>query len=124
MEPQHAMQTAAILLGIGALGGLVMAALRFKGAARPPSSFAMGHGLLAGAALTLLVYSWCTVGIPPLAQLATGILILAALGGAYLNLRFHAKMQPLPIPIIVGHAATAAVGLIVLLLAVFQGGTP
>jgi len=123
MEPQHAMQTAAILLAIGALGGLVMAAIRLKGADRPPSFFAMGHGLLAAAALTLLVYSWCTVGIPPLAQLATGVLVLAALGGAYVNLNYHAQMRALPIPLVIGHAATAAVGFVLLLLAVFQGPT-
>ena len=68
-----------------------MAAIRLKGVDRPPSSFAMAHGVLAAAALTLLIYSWFTVGIPQLAQIATGVLVLAAPGGTYLNLRFHSE---------------------------------
>jgi hypothetical protein len=121
MEPQLALQTAAILLGIGALGGVVMAAIRLKVAPRPPSSLAMVHGVLAAAGLTLLVYSWCTVGIAPLAKLATSVLLVAALGGTYVNLRYHSQMQPLPVPLIVGHAAIAAVGFVILLFAIFQG---
>ena len=117
MEPLLAMQTAAVLIAIGALGGLVMAGVRLKGAERPPSSLAMAHGLMAGAALTLLIYSWLTVGLPQFAQWATGVLVLAALGGAYINLRYHSKMLPLPVPLIVGHAMIAATGFILLLLA-------
>jgi hypothetical protein len=121
MEPPHAVQTAAILLGIGALAGLVMAGIRLKGAPRPPSSIAMLHGVLAAAGLTLLVYSWCTVGIAPMAKAATGILIIAALGGTYLNLRYHSQMQPLPVPLMIGHAAIAVVGFVILLFAIFPG---
>lgn len=120
MEPFLALQTAAALLAIAALGGITMALIRFRGADRPPSSFAMAHGLLAGAALTLLVYSWATVGIPPLAQAATVVLALAGLGGTYVNLRFHSQMLPLPIPLIVGHALLAVIGFTLLLVAVIQ----
>ena len=45
------MQAAAILFGLAALGGLVMAFLRWSGAPRPPDWLAMGHGLLAAAGL-------------------------------------------------------------------------
>ena len=111
------MQTAAILLGIGAVGGMVMAAIRLKGTERPPSSFAMAHGVAAASGLTLLVYSWFTAGIPQLAQVATIVLVIAALGGTYINLQFHAKMKALPIALVVGHATIAAVGFVLLLLA-------
>jgi hypothetical protein len=121
MEPQLALQTAAILLGIGALGGLVMTVIRLKGAPRPPSSIAMAHGVLAAAGLTLLIYFWYTTGIAPLAKLATVVLILAALGGTYINLRYHSQMQPLPMSWIVAHAGIAVVGFVMLLFAVVQG---
>jgi hypothetical protein len=57
MEPNVSMQAAAVLLGAGALGGLVMAGIRLKGEARPPTWLAMVHGVLAAAALTLLIHA-------------------------------------------------------------------
>jgi hypothetical protein len=120
MDPVHAMNTAAVLFAIAALGGLTMAAMRLRGADRPPSSFAMLHGLLAGAGLTLLVYAWCTVGIPVLAQYSVIVLALAAAGGAYMNLRYHSQMLPLPVPIMVGHALVAVSGFALLLAALMQ----
>jgi hypothetical protein len=120
MDPVHAMNTAAVLFAIAALGGLTMAAIRLRGADRPPSSFAMLHGLLAGAGLTLLVYAWCTVGIPVLAQYSVIVLALAAAGGAYMNLRYHSQMLPLPVPIMVGHALVAVSGFALLLAALMQ----
>jgi hypothetical protein len=120
MDPVHAMNTAAVLFAIAALGGLTMAAIRLRGADRPPSSFAMLHGLLAGAGLTLLVYAWCTVGIPVLAQYSVIVLALAAAGGAYMNLRYHSQMLPLPIPLMIGHALVAVSGFALLLVALLQ----
>jgi hypothetical protein len=120
MEPYLALRTAVVLLAIAALGGVTMALIRLRGADRPPSSFAMAHGLLAAAALTLLLYSWFTVGIPQLAQAATVVLGLAALGGTYVNLRFHSQMLPLPIPLMIGHALLAVAGFTLLLVAVIQ----
>ncbi len=120
MEPNMSMQVAAALLGMGALGGLVMAGIRFSGAPRPPSWIAMLHGVLAAAGLTLLIYSALTVGIPRMAQLATGLLVLAALGGTVINLQFHSKMLALPKPLIVGHALLAVSGFALLVLAILQ----
>jgi hypothetical protein len=61
------LQTATILLGLTAVGGLIMAFIRFSGAERPPSWLAMGHGLLAASGLTLLLYAGLTTGIARLA---------------------------------------------------------
>ena len=119
MEPNLSMQAATVLLGAGAVGGLVMAGIRLKGAERPPSWLAMGHGVLAAAALTLLTYAALTVGIPQLAQFGLGLLILAAIGGAGINLLYHSKMLPLPIPLIIGHALIAVSGFVLLLVSVF-----
>ena len=120
MEPLLSMTTATVLLAIAAAGGVVMAAIRFKGAPRPPSSIAMLHGLLASAALTLLLYAWFTVGIPGLARAAVLFFVVAAVIGLWLNLRFHSQMQTLPIKPIVAHALIAVVGFVLLLLVLIQ----
>ena len=110
MDSKLLMQTAIALLVITAAGGLLMAFQRFSGAERPPSWLAILHGLLAGSALTLLLFAGFTVGIPRFAWIGTGLLVLAALGGLYLNLAFHDKRVPLPKSIIIGHAVVAVVG--------------
>jgi len=122
MEPYMSMQAATVLLGAGALGGLVMMGIRLKGEARPPSWLAMVHGVLAAAALTLLIYAALTVGIPMLALYAIGLLVIAAIGGTAINLLYHSKMLPLPIWLIIVHALLAAVGFVLLLVSVLGLG--
>jgi len=119
MEPNSLMQTAAILFGMAAGGGLLMAGMRLSGIPRPPAWLAMGHGLLAAAGLTLLAYAAAAVGIPSMAQLALGLMVTAAIGGAAMNLLFHWKLLPLPIPLMVGHASLAALGFVLLLVSIF-----
>ncbi len=114
------LQTATALFALAALGGALMAGIRFSGRPRPPSWLAMGHGLLAAAGLTLLIYAELTVGLPTLAELALGILIVAAIGGASINLLFHAKQLALPKPLVILHATLAVVGLVLLLTSVFD----
>jgi|SRR5687767_702455 len=111
------MKTASVLLALAALGGLTMAGIRFGGKPQPPAWLAMGHGLLAAAALTLLLYGYFTVGLPALAVWALMLFLIAAAGGAFLNLNYHAKMLPLPKGLIVGHAAVAVAGFALLLAA-------
>jgi hypothetical protein len=110
MDARTMMTTATILLALTALGGLLMAGMRFAGADRPPSWLAMGHGLLAGAGLTLLLYAGFTVGIPSTAWIGVALLVLAALGGTYLNLAYHARLLALPKGIVVVHALLAVAG--------------
>ena len=117
MEPALMMKTALVLLTITALGGIVMAVIRLGRNANPPSWLAMLHGLLAGSALTLLLYAYCTVGLPALAGWALLLFVLAALGGVYLNLGYHAKALALPKSIVVVHAVIAVVGYVMLLMA-------
>ena len=118
----HLLQTAAGLFGVAALGGLLMAIIRLRGAPHPPAWLAFGHGLLAAAGLTLMIYAACTVGLPPLAQFALGALLVAALGGSVLNLMYHQKQLPLPVGIMVVHALLAVTGFVMLFLAAF--GSP
>lgn len=110
----------AILFGTAAVGGAVMATMRFSGIPRPPAWMAMGHGLMAGAGLTLLIYAAMTLGIPPIAQFALGFFVIAAMGGAIMNLFFHWKLLPLPIPLMVIHASLAITGSVLLLICVYN----
>lgn len=120
MEPVLIMKTASSLLAIAALGGLTMAGIRFAGKPQPPTWLAMLHGFLAGAALTLLLYAYFTVGLPTLACWALLLFLIAAAGGAFLNLNYHWKMLPLPKGLIVGHAGVAVVGYALLLAATWE----
>jgi hypothetical protein len=117
MEPVLIMKTASVLLAIAALGGLTMAGIRFGGKPQPPTWLAMLHGFLSAAALTLLLYAYFTVGLPALASWALLLFLLAAAGGAFLNLNYHWKMLPLPKGMIAGHALIAVVGFALLVAA-------
>ena len=116
------MQAAAIVLGLAAIGGLTLAAIRLRGTPRPPTWMAIGHGIVAATGLILLGYAAATTGVPQLAQIALGVLVLAAAGGATIFLGFHMKERPLPIPFVIGHGLIAIVGYALLLVAMFRGG--
>jgi mannose/fructose/N-acetylgalactosamine-specific phosphotransferase system component IID len=117
MDALFMMKTAAALFAIAAVGGLVMAIIRFRGADRPPSWLAMLHGLLAGAALTLLIYAWATAGLPKLAKAAVGVFVVVALVGSWINLNFHARLLPLPKGTVLLHGVVAVAAFVMLLLA-------
>ena len=124
MEPILFMKTASVLLALTAVGGLIMAGMRFAGKPQPPAWLAMVHGLLAGAAVTLLLYAYFTVGLPALAGWALLLFLIAAAGGAFLNLNYHWKMLPLPMGLIVGHAGVAVAGFALLLAATWAATHP
>ena len=113
------LKTATALFAAAALGGVIMAVIRFSGQPRPPSWLAMGHGLLAASGLTLLAYAHCTVGVPAYAQYALVLFLIAAIGGAAMNLLFHDKQRSLPIPLMIVHALLAVSAFMLLLLSVF-----
>ena len=108
--------TSTILLAITAAGGLVMAGI-FKGNQHPPTWLAMLHGFLAAAAVTLLLYAAATVGLPGMALTALVLFLVAAAGGAVLNLNYHWKQLPLPRWLIIVHALAAVAGFLLLLAA-------
>jgi hypothetical protein len=121
MDTTMMLQTALILFTVAALGGLAMAGIRFIGGHNPPAWLSMLHGLLAAAGLTLLIYAGYTGEVPMLARVSGGLLLLAAIGGAYLNLGFQQKQRLLPVTIVVGHAVLAVVGFLCLAVAVLRG---
>lgn len=110
MEPATILLTSTVLLAAAALGGLVMAGMRFTAERQPPVALAMLHGFLAAAAVTLLLYAAATVGLPRMALFALVLFVLAAAGGVILNLNYHWQQKPLPKWLIVGHAGAAVVG--------------
>ena len=74
------------------------------------------YGAVAASGLGLLVYAVATAAVPQLAQIATGVLVLAALGGSVLFFGFHLAKKPLPIPLMIGHGLIAVTGFVLLLL--------
>ena len=109
------MQAALIVLALAALGGLTVAVMRLSGAPYPPLWMALGHGVVAATGLGLLIYAAIDPGLPPKGQIALGIFILAALGGATMFLGFHLRKRPLPIPLVIGHGLIAVCGYVLLL---------
>jgi hypothetical protein len=119
MDAQSMLQTAVCLFAIAAVGGIVMAGIRFGGKRNPPVWLTMGHGLLAAAGLTLLAYATFALGVAALARIALGLFVVAALGGAVMNLNYQWKQRPLPAGLLVVHALVAVIAFALLLVAAF-----
>ncbi len=117
MNIQILLWTVISLFAITAAGGLVMAGVRLSADRNPPAWLAMFHGLLAGAGLTLLLFAAFTIGLPKFALWALILLVIAALGGIFMNLGYQEKRLPLPKPVIYIHALIAVVGFILLIVA-------
>lgn len=115
MDSITLLRTASCLFLIAALGGLLMAGIRFLGKRNPPAWLGMAHGFLAGAGVTLLAYAALTVGVSRMAMIALVLFLVAAAGGAVMNLNYAWKQRLLPAPLLVGHALLAIVGFVLLL---------
>ena len=113
------LEVSAVLFTLAALGGAGMAMIR-HGGRNPPAWLAMGHGFLAAAGLTLLAYAAWTVGVSTLAQASLLLFLLAAAGGAFLNLRYHWRHELIPMSWVWGHGGIAVAGYLLLLLAIFS----
>ncbi len=119
MQSIGMLQVATILFAVAAAGGVVMAYIRLIGHRNPPVALSMLHGFLAAAGLTLLIYAALTTRLPGLALAALALLVLAAAGGAVMNLGYHWKQRPLPAGLLIVHAVLAVIALIMLLFAAF-----
>lgn len=111
MNAMMMLWVAIVLLLVAAVGGLVMAGIRFSKNANPPAWLAMVHGFVAGSAATLLLYAALVAGLPMLANIGIVVLLGAALLGASLNLVYQWQRQLLPTNLVVIHAIAAVVGL-------------
>ena len=110
MDQSTMLQTSSILLLLTAGGGAVMAWRRLAQKANPPDWLAMAHGLLAAAALTLLIYAAAVDGIPSPALFGLILLLAAAAGGVVLNLAYHLAGKLLPQWLVHAHITLAAAG--------------
>lgn len=117
MDAGTMLRTAACLFVLTALGGLLMAWIRFGGKRNPPIWITMAHGLLAGAGVTLLAYATFTASVPRTAVIALVLFLIAAAGGVLMNLRYEWNRQLLPAPLLVGHASIAVIALVLVLVA-------
>ena len=113
------LHTATFLFLIAALGGLVMAGIRFAGRRNPPAWLAMVHGLLAASGLTLLAYSVFTETVPTLATVALVLFVVAAGGGAVMSLVYKWHDRLLPKWLVSVHALLAIGGFLSLLAATY-----
>jgi uncharacterized membrane protein HdeD (DUF308 family) len=113
------LQTATLLFVLAALGGLVMAGIRFARKHNPPAWLAMAHGLLAASGLTLLAYSVFTAPVPPLATVALALFVLAAGGGAVMSLAYKWRQRLLPAWLVTAHGILAISGFLCLLTATY-----
>jgi hypothetical protein len=114
------MVVALVLFGIAALGGLVLATQRFRGAPQPALPLALLHGAIAAAGLIALIVAVTgAAGTVNLAKAALVVFLVAALGGFFL-ISQHLSKKPLPIPVVVIHALVAVTGFILLLIGVTQ----
>ena len=111
------MTLSAILFGVSALGGIVMAIMRFTGKETPPMGLALLHGALAASGLVALIVAVTGGNLSSQATIALGGFVIAALGGFFL-FSFHLRRQALPIPVMVIHALVAVVSFVILLLAI------
>lgn len=113
------MNTAACLFVLAALGGITMLVMRFRGADRPPTWLALGHGIIALCGVATLAFTYMQTALPTYATWALVVFSLAALGGATVFVGFHLRGRPLPILLIFGHGLVAATGVGLLLYAIF-----
>lgn len=79
------------------------------------------HGLAATTGLALLTFGIVTNAVPPYGRLALIIFLLAAFGGLAL-LAHTARDKRLPGPLIFAHAGVAAVGIAIVIAALFGAG--
>ena len=114
MDAVTMVKVATCLFLLAALGGLLMAGIRFGAGRNPPVLLPYLHGLLAGAGLTLLLYAAFTGPVPGSVKIAIVLLLAAAAGGTVLNLVYHWRQVPIPKGLTVVHilAALAGVGLL------------
>jgi hypothetical protein len=119
MTSQTMLLTSFILFAITAVLGLSMVAIRQSTRRNPPAWLTMFHGLPAAAGLTLLLYAACAFGVPRLAVAALILFLIAAGGGAVLNLAYQQQGQLLPRWLMYLHLLLAVSGFVLLAIDVF-----
>lgn len=102
-----------VLFGLAALGGVYLAIQHLQGA-RPPFGLGIVHGLIAAAALVLLLLAVVKGSPGSLVVYALGLFIVVALGGFGL---FYYRVQDRSLPqgLVYVHGGAAVVAYLMLL---------
>jgi len=111
------MIVAAVLFAIAALGGVIMALIRFSGRDYPPAALAVIHGLFAVAGLITLIVVAVAPGVALSIRIALILFLGAAIGGFSL-VYYHAKGRPLPISYVVIHGLVAVIAFVILVVGI------
>jgi hypothetical protein len=112
------MTAAVVLFALAAVGGIILAVIRFRGQPYPPLGLALVHGAAAAAGLVALIVAVAPGNAPSLATTALVLFLIAAGGGFFLFFH-HLRKVALPIWLVVVHALVAVVAFLMLLVAVF-----
>lgn len=102
---------------VGAVGGLMMATLIFRGRTLSvPPLLAVAHGTMGALGMTLLLAVILTYDheVPDTLKYSLGAFVTAACFGVFL-VSFHLRKKPHPVPVIPVHALLAVTGLGLLL---------
>jgi hypothetical protein len=110
------MTIALVLFGIAAVGGLVIALMRFRGRPYPPMGLALVHGAVAAAGLVALISLVVQGQQASGATTALVLFVVAALGGFVLFFH-HLRKVALPIWLVIVHALVAVTAFLILLFA-------
>lgn len=105
---------ALLVFAVTAVGGLILAALHFRGKHRP-LPLALVHLLGGATGLVLLLLAVLNGQAPEKAKLALGLFLAAALGG-FVLLSFRLQKKSLSSPVVVIHAGVAVAAFVLLLL--------
>jgi len=111
------MTIALALFAVAALGGIILAIIRFKGKPTPPMGLALVHGAVAAAGLVALIALVAQGSGPAAAKTALILFVIAALGGFGLFFH-HLRKVALPIWLVVVHALVAVTAFVILLVSV------
>ena len=111
--------TSFILFAITAFLGVCMVGIRESTQRNPPAWLTMFHGLPAAAGLTLLLYAAVAFGVPRLVVAALILFLIAAGGGAVLNLAYQQQGQLLPRWLMYLHLLLAVSGFVLLAIDLF-----
>ena len=111
------MTVALVLFALAAVGGIILAVIRFKGQPYPPLGLALVHGAAAAAGLVALIAAVAPGGAPSSATTALVLFLIAAAGGFFLFFH-HLRKVALPLWLVVVHALVAVVAFLILALAV------
>ena len=113
------MLVALVIFALAAVGGVILAVIRFRGQPYPPLGLALVHGAAAAAGLVALIVAVAPGTASSSATVALVLFLIAAGGGFFLFFH-HLRKVALPIWLVVVHALVAVVAFLTLAVSVLS----